>query len=150
MKRYLVLLLFLPLFSLSAQTAAEMDALLETEAVTAAASARFVLEAARLLPSGLSGDAAERAAYDMAFSNGWLKGGAADTVTLKDTAFLVMKAFDLKGGILHSLFRNPRYAYREMIYQKLIQGRADSSMEVSGRRLLQIIGKTLSQIGEQE
>jgi len=143
-------ILFLSTLPLSAQTAAEMDALLQTDAVTIAASARFVLGAANLLPPDLSGAAAESAAWDLALSKGWVKGDSGGEVTLKDTAFLVMNAFNFKGGVLYSLFHSPRYAYREMVYLKLIQGRFDPAMKVSGTRLLQIIGSALSFSGEND
>jgi len=146
-KAVFLIILLLPAFAF-AQTAAELDIMLETEAVSAAAAARFVLESAELLPPGLSGIEAERAAYDLALSNGWLKTGAGETIDLRDTAFLVMKAFDFKGGIMYSIFGNPRYAYREMIYHKLIQGRAYPSMTVSGPRLLHIIGRASSHAAE--
>jgi hypothetical protein len=133
-----------------AQTAAELELLLETKTVSLAAASCFVLEAAELLPSGLAGPAAETAAYDMALSKGWVKKNPSEAATLKDTAFLVMKAFSFKGGALYSLFRNPRYAYREMLYKKIIQGRADPGMKVSGQRLLQIIGRALNYSGDSE
>ncbi|MCL2831687.1 MAG: hypothetical protein FWD78_00820 [Treponema sp.] len=137
-------------FPLSAQTAGELDTLLGTNAVSVAAAARFVLGAADLLPPDLSGAAAEKAAYDLAFSKGWVNKDAAGTATFKDTAFLIMRAFDFKGGLLYSLFQNPRYAYREMIYNKIIQGRSDPDMEVSGTRLLQILGSALTYSGEDD
>ena len=139
-----LILFFLPALALSAQTAAEMDTLLQAEAVSVAVAARFILGSADLLPSGVSGSAAERAAYDMAKSNGWVRKEAADNITLKDTAFLVMRAFDFNGGVLYRIFRNPRYAYREMQYRKIIQGRAYSNMTVSGNRLLHIVGRAMS------
>ena len=122
--------------------------MLQADAISAARAARFVLGTADLLPSGLSGPAAEQAAYDMALSNGWISISAEETITLKDTAFLIMKAFNLKGGIMYSLFKNPRYAYREMVYRKLIQGVTDQSMKVSGQKLLVILDRTLSYIEE--
>ena len=150
----LLLLLLLPVFvftprMLDAQTAAEMDDMLKAETVSAAALARFALGAADLLPQGLSGPVAERTAYDTAKSNGWINAAEDDNATLKDAAFIIMKAFDLKGGILYSLFKNPRYAYREMIYQNLIHGHADQSMEVTGQRLLLILDKTIAYVDQQ-
>ena len=144
---FLLLLLLLPAF-VFAQTAAEMDDMLQTDTVSAARAARFVLGTAGLLPPELSGQAAESAAYDMAASNGWIKTNAEQNVTLKDTAFLIMRAFNLKGGVMYSLFKNPRYAYREMVYRKLIQGKTDQSMKVSGQKLLQILDRTLIYIEE--
>ena len=143
------LLLLLPVHA-RAQTAAEMDTMLGATEVSAAGAARFVLGAAELLPPGLSGAAAESAAYEMARSKGWIKAAASDAISLKETAFLLMNAFELKGGAMYSLFHNPRYAYREMVYRKLIQGASDPDMKVSGIRFLQILGRTLSYSGENE
>ena len=133
-----------------AQTAGELDIMLETEAVSAAAAARFVLGAVELLPPGLSGPDAERAAFEIASSNGWLRAGAGEAINLEDTALLIMKAFDFKGGIMYSIFGNARYAYREMLYHRLIQGRSYPNMNVSGQRFLQILGRALSYAGEDE
>ena len=151
MKKPLVSFLFLlTALSLSAQTAAELDVLLEIKEVTAAKAARFVMGAAGLLPEELSGAAAETVAYNTARSKGWLRRGAADSVSLKETAFLVMNVFEFKGGIMYSLFRNPRYAYREAVYRKLIPKRDDPSMTVSGTALLQIIDRSLDFSGEDD
>ena len=138
-----LLFFLIPAFAF-AQTAAEMDMLLDTQAVGAAQAAHFVLGAAALLPPDLSGPAAQAAAFEMAKDKGWLHKNAYDAITLRDTALLVMNAFAFKGGIFFSLFPGPRYAYREMLYRKIIQGRSDPVMIVSGPRLLQIIGRALS------
>jgi hypothetical protein len=143
-----IALFLLPALGLSAQTAEELDRMLETQAVSAAQAARFVLGAADLLPEYLSGPEAEEAAWTMAVEKGWVSGG--DTLRLKDAAFLVMNAFGFSGGIMYSLFHNPRYAYREMVYKKLIQGRSDPGFTVSGERLLHIIGRALRYSGEDE
>jgi hypothetical protein len=81
---------------------------------------------------------------------GWLRGEAESAITLQELSFLIMNAFDLRGGLMYTLFRNPRYAYREMIYRQLIQGRAYSNMNVSGIRFLQILGRVLSHTGEND
>ena len=135
-------------FSLSAQTAAELDGLLETNTVTAGKAARFVLGSLQLLPEGLSGEDAEQAAYDLAQSRGWVNAAAGEPITLRETAFLVMNAFELQGGLMYSLAKNPRYAYRELVYKKIIQGRSDPAMMLSGRRLLHIIDRALLYAGE--
>ena len=136
------LLILMPVLAF-AQTASEMDTMLQADTVSSARAARFILGAADLLPAGVAGAEAEKAAYDLAASNGWINIPSGEAATLKDTAFLIMKAFDLKGGVMYSLFGNPRYAYREMVYQKLIAGQADQNMKVSGARLLHILDKTL-------
>jgi hypothetical protein len=124
-----------------AQTAAEIDLALETQAVSAAQASRFVLAAA-----GYSGDA-----YALAAERGWLpKGAAPDSpVRLGELSFLIMRAFGMKGSFLYALFPGPRYAFRELDYLGLIPGRRDPAAKVSGERLLTILGKVLSHIGEQ-
>lgn len=150
-KLFLISLIFLLLpFTIFAQTAEELDILLETKAVSVEKAARFVLGAVGLLPEELHGEEAEYEAYQMALSNGWVKKAATDEVTLKDLSFLVMNAFNFKGGIFYSVFKNPRYAYREMLYRKLIHGRSDPSFAVSGNRLLQILSSALSYSGEND
>ena len=149
--KFLRLHLLLVLFLLSAfafsQTAAEMDDLLGADTVNAASAARFVLGAADLLPAGVSGAGAENTAYEMARSKGWIKAAAGEAITLKDAAFLIMKAFDLQGGVMYSLFKNHRYAYREMVYRKIIPGSINQNKKVSGSALLQILDSTVSYIG---
>jgi hypothetical protein len=133
---------------LAAQDAGDMDVLLETPAVSGAAAARFVLGAAGLLPEGLSGPAAENAAWEAARERGWVQGQADRALRLKEAAFLVMRAFGMKGGLMYTLFPGPRYAYRELLHLRLIQGRSDEGFTVSGERLLQIIGRALRHAGE--
>ena len=131
-----------------AQTAAELDILLNTAELGKAKAARFVLGTMQMLPAGLSGEAAEREAFKSAQEKGWVKGSGEELISLKDTAFLIMKAFNLKGGFMYAMAKNPRYAYRELIYRRIIQGRSDPAMKVSGKRLLAIIDRALQYSGE--
>jgi len=143
-RKYLaIFLLLLPAIAF-AQNAAELDVMLTSVTVSASSAARFVLGAADLLPPELSGPEAEEAAYEIAASKGWIRVPGDESITLIDTAFLIMKAFEIRGGLLYTLFGNPRYAFREMIYQKIITGHADGSMKVYGARFLQILDKTIS------
>ena len=148
--RFMALILLLLPAMVFAQTAAEMDGLLAAETVSAARAARFVLGTADLLPAALSGQLAEKAAYDMASANGWIKIAAEENINLRDTAFLIMKAFDLKGGVMYSLLKSPRYAYRELVYSGIIRGRSEQATIVTGAGLLQMLDRTLRFAGKEE
>jgi hypothetical protein len=142
-----VLLFFFVLLPLPAQTLAQdMDAILESEAVTWAQAARFVLPAAGFP------DAAGLSSFQTALDRGWLPKDAlpAGEATFGGLSFLVMKAFDLPGGIMYRVFPGPRYAYRELQYRGIIQGRQDSARRVSGFWLISLIGRTLELTGEGE
>jgi hypothetical protein len=143
----IITLLFLPL-CLYAQTAkpslaADLDRLLEKEAVSWGEAARFVLAAADWR-AGLSEERAFTAAVELA---GLPKNtAAAGPANLGGVSLLIMRAFDMKGG-LYRVFPTPHYAYRELKYLGLIQGRSDPHMKVSGERFLQILGRVLDYTG---
>jgi hypothetical protein len=137
----LLLTLVLTAILLNAQTAEEMDALLETRALTYAQAARFILPASGAAADNTSGENA----FQTAASKGWLPKTAAAgaPARLDAVALLLMKAFDLKGGVLYRFFPNARYAYRELTYKRIIQGPVDSSMSLSGEAFFQILGRTM-------
>jgi hypothetical protein len=130
------------LFICSAQsTAAEIETLLGTQTVTYAQAARFVLEASEIMIT-YDPDAAFRYAQE----HKWLTENAASNslARLDEISLLIMNSFSFKGGVLYSLTKHPQYAYRELKYNNIIQGRIYPAMYVSGDQLLFITGRTLS------
>jgi len=125
---------------LSAQTAAEMETLLNTGAVTYAQAARFVLQAADAATITSPAEA-----FKFAQEKNWLpKGVSPDTAARLDgISLLFMGSFGMKGGLLYSFAKNPHYAYRELVYRQAIQGRADPHMAVSGYQLIFITNRIL-------
>jgi len=142
---FLAILLF-TLFSpsLYAQTAAELEELLQIQTVSYGQAARFVLEAADTTNVN---DAAQ--AFEFAAERSWLpkKAAAEKPITLAELSFLIMKAFDLRGGMMYAIKPCPRYAYRSMISRSFIQGASDPAMTVSGDRFLLILGNVLDAAG---
>jgi len=141
--RFLFLFSFFIFFSSFAypQTAERIERLLETSAVSYEDAASFVLEAADVL-------AAPRpaAAFSYAAGQGWFpKSATADgAARLDEVSLIVMRAFNIKGGLFYSVAKNPHYAYRELVYLNVIQGRNDPAMAVSGDLLLFMINRVLS------
>jgi len=134
--------LFFGLFSapLFAQTAAELEELLQVQAVNYGQAARFVLAAA---DAAYLQDPEQAHAY--AVEQRWLpKKAAAKPARLNDVSLLLMRAFDMRGGMWYSLTKSPHHAYRELVYKDIIQGRSDPEMTVSGEELLFLINRLLS------
>jgi len=131
---------------LYAETADEIQTLLQTPVVSYAQAARFVLEAADVIDSydKLSGQVAVRFAAE----KNWLPktADAQDAISLEDLSLLIMGAFGLKGGPMYTLFNNAHYSYREMVFKDLIQGRTDPAMKVSGYTMLLIVNRLLYRI----
>ena len=154
MKKKSCVFCFLLLFSafLSAQTAAEMEEMLKTEALSYEQAALFVLKAADLPDSLRQLDLNNSAgAFRFAAEQKWLpkKALSGNEASLEGVSLLLMRAFEIKGGLFFSLFKNPHYAYREMVYQDIIQGRTDPEMAVSGDHLLFLVSRILSRQEEE-
>ena len=129
-----------PLFS---QTADRLETLLQQDHVSYKDTALLVLEAAGHLDAEKQTSADD--AYNIAIQRGWLpKNTEANNATrLNGLSLLVLQAFDINGGAFFSLFKNPHYAYRAMVYRGIIQGRSDPQMLVSGDLLLYTVNKAM-------
>jgi hypothetical protein len=136
---FFFLFLVLPL-SLHAQTADEMETLLNAPRINYAQAARFVLEASE---TAVLQEPEE--AFRYAMERNWLpkNAGPGEEASLGGISLLLMRSFSLRGGIFYSLFMNPHYAYHERIYTKAIFGRTDPDQSVSGELFLHILGRVL-------
>ncbi|MDR2096161.1 MAG: hypothetical protein LBP76_11710 [Treponema sp.] len=126
---------------LSAQTANSIDNLLKTVELSYGQALIFTIEAAEQnagqeAKADFSGKLKDELEKDGRFQQ---KNTA--PVTLGSLSFLLMKAFDLKGGIFYSLFPGDRYAYRELVSKNIITGRTDPSQTVSGETFLYMLGQ---------
>jgi hypothetical protein len=130
------------------QTAAEMDTLLDTRKITWDQACRFVLPASGVLEA----HAESGAAFALALERGWLprKAAADSPATLGGLSLLISKSFSIKISFLYALFPGPHYAYRQLDYLDLIPGLRDPAMNVSGERLIQILGRVLDYRGDGE
>jgi len=124
---------------LSAQTAADMELILDSPAVTYSQAAQFVLESTM-----------QQNAFEQALALGWIPKGAVpnEPITLGKLSFLLIKDFQMKGGLMYSIFPGPRYAFRTLVSRSIIQGSADPGMTVSGEWFLRILGNTLNIAGD--
>lgn len=141
-KPLLCLLIFFPvmLWAQSAGSADELEKLLNSPRVSCALAARLVLEAA---DEGFFPNPAD--AFAFARDRGWLPKAVEpdDPIRFNAVSQLVMSSFRIKGGLLYSIFKTPHFAYRELSYRSVIQGKTDPEMTVSGKQLLHIIAQVL-------
>jgi hypothetical protein len=126
------------------QTAADMEDLLAAGEMTASQAAYFTLAAALETPPENPG-----AAFTMAREKGWLPAQAesGSALTLSGLSLLIMKTFNLEGGLLYRLFPGGRYAYRELASRGLVEGRSYPGDNVSGEQFLRILGNVLAERG---
>ncbi|MCL2185135.1 MAG: OmpA family protein [Treponema sp.] len=132
-------------FAQSQSTAAEIETLLQSNTITYAQAARFILDAAEIMTTADSEEA-----FNYVLTQKWLpKNTNADSSARLDrVSLLLMNSFKIEGGLFFKLTKAPRYAYRELLYLDVIQGRNDPTMSVSGERLLFYITRILSRQDE--
>ena len=142
MKRCLFLfaVFVFPLFGVFSQTADRLEALFNTQGLSYEQAAAFVMEAADMPMSNAE-------AFRYASEKGWLPKNAEvrDTARLDGVSLLIMKAFEIKGGAFFSVFQNAHYAYRELEYKNVIEGKTVPAMAVSGEMMLFIVGRVINE-----
>jgi hypothetical protein len=140
----LVIFCLLLLVSLCAyaQTAQQMDTVLETSEVSWAQAAYFVLPAAGVLDENVP----MQEAFETAKTQHWLpqKSKFDDTAHIDGVSLLIMRSFKMKGGLMYTMFHTARYAYRELIYEDLIINKGSPSATISGEELLYMLGRILN------
>jgi len=126
---------------LFAQTAERIERLLGQGRVSYRDAALLVLEAAGHLDPSKQTNADD--AFNFAMERGWLPKNveANADARLDGLSLLVIRAFDIDGGLFFSLFKNSHYAYRAMVYKEIVQGRSDPQMSVSGELLLYTVNR---------
>jgi hypothetical protein len=130
------------------QTAAELEDLLNTKEIAWAEAAYFTLGSSAEA-AGVNGQA-RQAAFQFAREQGWLpkNAEAAGKARLGELSLLIMRSFNIPGGLMYRLFHNARYAYREMKARGFIRGRVYAGDTVSGAEFLYILGEALSYTGD--
>jgi hypothetical protein len=147
MKRLCLSALFALALSVGAvaQSSGFMDGLLGAKEASFGQLSYLVLAAS----DRLGAEADQAGAFKMLQDLGWAPKAARadDPMTLASYAYILMRAFDMKGGILYSLFPSPRYAYREFVSRSIVQGRSDPLDPVDGASAIRILGSVSDNAG---
>jgi hypothetical protein len=125
--------------NLAAQDAAFIERISSSNALSCAEAAYLVMVGAEKTNEAESPDQALIDARTLGAATTSMTGES--PIRMDRFAFMIMKAFELKGGIFYSLFPSPRYAYRELISKGVIQGNADPADPVDGSMALRMTGR---------
>lgn len=119
-----------------------MDSFLAEEQASFGKAAYFVLMAAEMIPE----DATVEAATEELRRRAWKLGPrAADSpIELGEFSLLLMRALGIRGGIMYSVFKRPRYAAREMDYRGFVVGKSHPGRSLSGEEALRMLSRVLA------
>ena len=125
-----------------AQSSQVIDEILLEEKATFGKTVYLVLTAAGLIPE----EASIQDAVDSLADKEWrVRAQSADAVVgLGALSYLIMKSFDIPGGLFYTIFPGPRYASRELKYLGFFTGRYATGRTVSGEDVLRILGNALA------
>ena len=123
------------------QAAVKVDIILQTEKATYGQAAYLIQTA---LPNG-SDTIDFNTAFDR-FKNdhkNMIRDSvtAGDVIPIKTYAFLLMKVFNIKGGLMYRIAPCPHYAYRDLRYLAVIQGKNAPDAPMTGAAMLQILSR---------
>jgi len=138
----LLCLLILGSFRLSAQSNQLMDQLLQEPRATFGDVVYLTLAAVKIVPETATPDQAIQALQQKNWKVKILAANA--PVSLGDYSYLLMKAFNVTGGIFYSLFPSPRYACRELGFLRVIPSDARPLRSVSGEEAVRILSNMIS------
>ena len=130
-----------------AQSNEFLDVLFEEPATTLGQAAYLVLTASGLIPDDSTpADAAASLA-----GQGWTvaERSVDEPLTLGEYSYLLMQAFEMKGGVMYRIFPGPRYAGRELAYLELIKGDTSPQRTFSGEEAVGILGRFMEWKEEQ-
>ena len=127
-----------PLFSQSNRI---VDALLAEEHATLGNTAYLVLFAAGKIAEDASpSDSVETLS---SFDWGFEKAREDDVVDFGSLALMIMECFEMRGGIMYSIFSNRRYAAREFVFLDFSRSFVSRYHIVSGDDVVNILGRSL-------
>ncbi|RKX87493.1 MAG: hypothetical protein DRP58_02670 [Spirochaetes bacterium] len=135
-----ILIMYLPLFIYS-QSNTVIDQLLADKEAKWGQTAYLVLTAAELLDENVE---IEIALKTLVQQNWKINIDKQDNkISLREYSFLLMKAFNIKGGLMYGIFPGPRYAARELGYLGFLNNNKDPYRKISGEEVLRILGRVL-------
>lgn len=146
-KRILLISLLLLLFAaaVSAQSADAVTKMIEADEATVGDTAYFLAVYLNAVPESSPASAALSALQDSGIC---LAGASADDVlTYKVFAGMLMRAWDVKGGLMYSLTGSDRYALRELQAQGFIPSSVDPMAAVTGYQTLAIFNDCMVKLG---
>ncbi len=144
MKRSVLILgvLLLTIFNLYSQSNEMIDKLTGEKKADFGKTALLILTGAGLLKDS----AQPPEALKYIFRNKWgFKNKTENSpVNAGELAYLIMKAFNLGGGLMYTLFPGPRYAYRELTFLNLLSSKGGPYREVSGLEVVNTLSRVLN------
>lgn len=150
MKKVTIISLIFTLFiavAANAQSADKVTEMIETKETTWGQACYF----AASYSGFISEDDTEVNAISALQKQGYFKSIPDESapISLKDFSGICVKTFDIKGSILYSVFKTPRYAFRLLKAYGIISSASDPSKTSTGHEALNIFTSCMDAYGKE-
>jgi hypothetical protein len=135
------LLILLPALAFG-QSNDELDALLLQAPARIDSTAYLILAASGAIAETDSPDSALARFVEMGLVPAGTDAGA--PVQAEKLSWFIMKALDLGGGAMYTIFPGPRYAYREMAFRRVISQTGGPLRTVNGDEVVRTVTQAMA------
>ena len=135
------MLIFLSSLPVFAQSNNIIDDVLAQEELSCGNGAYLALSASGLIEEAFTPEQA----LDFLKANGWIneKRQSSDSMSLGEYSLALMRGFEMKGGLMYSIFKAPRYASRELGYKGYISREPGAYRTLTGSEAISILGQVI-------
>ncbi len=142
LKLIMISLVLFSVLGLSAQDATFFTTVFETETLTWEQAAFLVMAGSgRVTDTTTSVQAWESLSKTQWYTN---IPDRLSPITVGQFSLLLSKAFNVKGGLFFTLFSGERYAYRELVYKRVVPGSADPYALIKGTDAMKMLEKAIT------
>lgn len=117
----------------------QINDILNQKQIKAESAAYLLLTAKGYVPDATAPDVA---LADLR-RRGWTTLQTGDAVSIETLSWLLVKTFEVSGGLLSAVFPSPRYAYRDLAFYGLINDSRGPGRLISGEELLRTLQKVM-------
>lgn len=120
-----------------AQQAEKISSALDVEEISKGTAAYFTCVYANLADESVS----DSAAFDILETENIFGAdeNVSERIDLSEVCFVIAKSMGMKGGIFYSIFKTPRYAFREFKAKGIVPQSAEPEQSVSGSEFMAML-----------
>ena len=147
LKKKLIVLLCIPLMFLGyiyTQDASYFSDIIESDAISWEQASFLILAGGDFLPE----DIKPRDAWDELLSTYWFSNvpERESRITVAEFCGIATKTLDYKGGLFYSLFKNNRYAFRDLRFKAIVPAHLDPQAKLKGLDALSITERLIEEV----
>jgi len=118
--------------------------IIESDAISWEQASFLILSGGEILPE----DVAPRDAWDELLSTYWFSNvpERGSHITVAEFCGMATKTLDYKGGLFYSLFKNDRYAFRDLRFKAIVPVHLDPKAKLKGLDALSITERLIEEV----